>query len=231
MIELTSILFILLFFVFPLPLLAASLGLFTTWNLYNKYSSFKSQPIEGKKNLILSAILFLTNFICSILLGITLSFAVHYFISDNIYLFIFNFLFCSTISLRCFDFTHNIYRLYIFKLKSKDPSIKSHFAIFQGFRSRDGFGLTPVYTDAGTLRLEGNQLAFKGVFLEETFTPANITHMEKKSSEKIRIFSKPNSFKNAEVFLITVKEKFYPFKSRHDRDKIFNQLVRPHSPA
>lgn len=224
MIELTSVLFILLLFVFPLPVLAGSLGLFTTWNLYKKYSSFKAQPTEGKKNLILSSILFLINFICSIFLGITLSFAVHYFIFENIYLFIFNFLFCSTISLRWFDFTHNIYRLFIFKLKPKVPFIKSHFAVCQGFRKRDGFGLIPVYTDAGTLRMEGNQLVFKGVFREETFTPANITHMEKKSSEKIRIFSKPNNFKNAEVFLITLKEKFYPFKSRQDRDLIIANL-------
>ncbi len=224
MIELTSVLFILLLFVFPLPVLAASLGLFTTWNLYKKYSSFKAQPSEGKTNLILSAALFLINFLCSIFLGVTLSFAVHYFIFDNIYLFIFNFLFCSTISLRWFDFTHNIYRLFIFKLKPKDTSIKSHFAVCQGFQTREGFGLTPVYSDAGTLKLEGNQLVFKGVFREETFTPANITHIEKKSSEKIRISSKSNSYKNAEVFLITLKEKFYPFKSRQDRDQIVENL-------
>jgi hypothetical protein len=231
MIELTSVLFILLLFVFPLPVFAASLGLFTTWNLYKKYSSFKAQPTEGKKNLILSAVLFLINFICSIFLGVTLSFAVHYFIFDNIYLFIFNFLFCSTISLRWFDFTHNIYRLFIFKLKPKDTSIKSHFAICQGFRGRDGFGLTPVYTDAGTLRLEGNQLVFKGVFREEKFAPTNITHIEKKSSEKLRIFSKSNNFNNIEVFLITLKEKFYPFKSRQDRDHIFEKLSAQIKPA
>ena len=224
MIELISVLFILLFFVFPLPALAASLGLFTTWNLYKKYTSFKIQPKEGRKNLVLSSVLFLINFICSICLGVTLSFAVHYFIFDSIYLFIFNFLFCSTISLRWFDFTHNLYRLFIFKLKPKDTSIKSHFAVCQGFRARAGFGLTPVYTDAGTLRLEGNKLVFKGVFREETFTSANISHAEKKSSEKIRIFSKPNSLRNAEIFLITLKEKFYPFKSRQDRDQIVDNL-------
>jgi hypothetical protein len=230
MIELTSVLFILLLFVFPLPVLAASLGLFTTWNLYKKYTSFKAQPAEGKKNLILSSLLFLINFICSIFLGITLSFAVHYFIFDNIYLFIFNFLFCSTISLRWFDFTHNLYRLFISKLKPQYTFTTAHFAICQGFRARDGFGLIPVYTDAGTLRLEGNQLVFKGVFREETFNSANISHAEKKSSEKIRIFTKQNSLKNAEVFIITLKEKFYPFKSRQDRDHIFEKLSAPIKP-
>ncbi len=224
MIELTSVLFILLLFVFPLPVLAGSLGLFTTWNLYKKYTSFKTQPAEGKKNLILSAVFFLINFFCSIFLGITLSFAVHYFIFESIYLFIFNFLFCSTISLRWFDFTHNLYRLFIFKLKPQNTFTTAHFAICQGFQARDGFGLTHVYTDAGTLRLEGNQLVFKGVFREETFTSANISHAEKKSSEKIRIFKKPNSLNNSEVFLITLKERFYPFKSRQDRDHIFEKL-------
>ena len=119
MIELTSVLFILLFFAFPLPALAGSLGIFTTWNLYRKYEAFKTQPHEGKKNLILGAALFLINFICSIFLGIAMAFAVYYFIYDNSYLFIFNFLFCSTISLRWFDFTHNLYRWFIFKLQSK----------------------------------------------------------------------------------------------------------------
>jgi len=231
MIELTSVLFILLLFVFPLPVLAASLGLFTTWNLYKKYTSFKAQPVEGKKNLILSSVLFLINFICSIVLGITLAFAVHYFIFDNIYLLVFNFLFCSTISLRWFDFTHNLYRLFIFKLKPKNTTTAAHFAICQGFRKMNGFGLAPVYTDAGILRLEDNQLVFKGVFCEETFTPANITYMEKKSSEKIKIFSKPNGRNNSGVFLVTLKEKFYPFKSRQDRDQIFEKLSAHIKPA
>jgi hypothetical protein len=38
---------------------------------------------------------------------------------------------------------------------------------------------------SGNFRLEGNQLVFKDIFQEETFTPANITPMEKKSSEEI----------------------------------------------
>jgi hypothetical protein len=69
------------------------------------------------------------------------------------------------------------------------------------------------------------------MFQEEIIKPANITYMKKQSSEKIRNFSKPNSFKNAGVFLITLKQKFYPFKSRQDRDRIFKQLVSPHSPT
>ena len=102
MIELTSVLIIMLLFVFPLPVLAISLGLFTTWSLYRKSEAFNNQPSEGKKNLILSLVLFLVNIICSIILGVTLAFGIYYFIFDNFYLLIFNFLFCSAISLRWF---------------------------------------------------------------------------------------------------------------------------------
>ena len=227
MIELTAVLIIILLFVFPLPALAVSLGLFTTWSLYGKYESFNNQPAEGKKNLILSMVLFLINIFCSIILGVTLALGVYYFIYDNFYLLIFNFVFCSAISLRWFDFTYNLYRHFIFKLKPTDTSAQSHFVVCQGFREREhgGFGLIPVYTDTGTLELENNKIVFKGVFREETFSPSNIIHVEKKSSEKIKILSKQNKLTNADRFLITLKDQFYPFKSRPDRDKIFKQMM------
>ena len=227
MIELTAVLIIILLFVFPLPALAVSLGLFTTWSLYGKYESFNNQPAEGKKNLILSMVLFLINIFCSIILGVTLALGVYYFIYDNFYLLIFNFVFCSAISLRWFDFTYNLYRHFIFKLKPTDTAAQSHFVVCQGFREREhgGFGLIPVYTDAGTLELENNKIVFKGVFREETFSPPNIIHVEKKSSEKIKILSKQNKLTNADRFLITLKDQFYPFKSHPDRDKIFKQMM------
>ena len=227
MIELTAVLIIILLFVFPLPALAVSLGLFTTWSLYGKYESFNNQPAEGKKNLILSMVLFLINIFCSIILGVTLALGVYYFIYDNFYLLIFNFVFCSAISLRWFDFTYNLYRHFIFKLKPTDTSAQSHFVVCQGFREREhgGFGLIPVYTDSGTLELENNKIVFKGVFREETFSPSKIIHVEKKSSEKIKILSKQNKLTNADRFLITLKDQFYPFKSRPDRDKIFKQMM------
>ena len=227
MIELTAVLIIILLFVFPLPALAVSFGLFTTWSLYGKYESFNNHPAEGKKNLILSMVLFLINIFCSIILGVTLALGVYYFIYDNFYLLIFNFVFCSAISLRWFDFTYNLYRHFIFKLKPTDTSAQSHFVVCQGFREREhgGFGLIPVYTDSGTLELENNKIVFKGVFREETFSPSNIIHVEKKSSEKIKILSKQNKLTNADRFLITLKDQFYPFKSRPDRDKIFKQMM------
>ena len=227
MFELTAVLIIILLFVCPLPALAVSLGLFTTWSLYGKYESFNNQPAEGKKNLILSMVLFLINIFCSIILGVTLALGVYYFIYNNFYLLIFNFVFCSAISLRWFDFTYNLYRHFIFKLKPTDTSAQSHFVVCQGFREREhgNFGLIPVYTDAGTLELENNKIVFKGVFREETFSPSNIIHVEKKSSEKIKILSKQNKLTNADRFLITLKDQFYPFKSRPDRDKIFKQMM------
>ena len=82
-----------------------------------------------------------------------------------------------------------------------------------------------MYTDSGALCIEGNQLAFKGVFRDETFKPENLIQVEKKSSEKIKIRTQQSGIKNAEVFLLTLKEKFYPFKSRQDRDDIFNNLI------
>ena len=153
----------------------------------------------------------------------------YYFIYDNFYLLIFNFLFCSATSLRRFDFTHNLYRHFIFKLKpfKTDALAQSYFVVCQGLRERDhgSFGLAPVYTDAGTLELEDNKVVFKEVFREETFSPSNIIHVEKKSSEKIKILSKQNHLTNVDMFLIILKDQFYPFKSRPNRDKIFKQLM------
>ena len=224
MIELTSVLIIILFLVFPLPALATSLGLLTTWNLYKKYESFSYQPKDGKRLLIVSMALFLINIICSIFLWIALAFGVYYFIYDDLYLLAFNFLFCSVVSLRWFDFTYHIYRLFIFKLKPPNTLTQSYFVICQGLRQGDGFGLVPVYTDAGALSLGKNIATFKGVFCEEIFSSSNITNVEKKSSEKIKIFTKHSDIKKADIFLITLKDQFYPFKSRQDRDTICKRL-------
>jgi hypothetical protein len=228
MIELASVLIILFLFVFPLPTLITSLGLLTTWGLYRKYETFHNQPLEGKKSLFLGLTMFLANTICSIAMGTALAFGVYYFIYDSFYLLIFNFIFCTAVSLRWFDFTYNIYRLFIFKLKpfKTNALVQSYFVICQGFRERDGkgFGLAPVYTDAGILELHKSKVIFKGVFCEETFGPSNIIKIEAKSSEKLRIHTNQNNPKSPDIYLITLKDQFYPFKSRPDRDKIFHSL-------
>ena len=228
MIELTSVLIIIFLFVFPLPTLVTSLGLVTTWGLYRKYEAFHNQPSEGKKNLILHATLFLVNTICSIFLGIALAFGIFYFIYESFYLFIFNFIFCTSVSLRWFDFTYKLYRLYIFKLKpfKINALTQSYFVVCQAFKERErgGFGMAPVYADAGMLELGKNEVVFKGVFSEKTFSPSNIIDVEKKSSEKIKIHVKQNNLKSPEMLLITLKDQFYPFKSRPDRDEILLHL-------
>ena len=226
MIELAAVLIIMFLFVFPLPALATSLGIFTTWGLYKKYESFNNQPTEGKKNLTLSMALSLANIVCSIILGVGLAFGVYYFIYDSFYLLTFNFLFCFAISLRWFDYTYNLYRHFIFKLNpfTTGTCAQSYFVVCKGFRGRDRGGFGPVYIDAGILGLENNKVVFKGVFREETFSPSNIIHVEKKSSEKIKILLKRKGVKDAELFLIILRDQFYPFKSRPDRDKIINHL-------
>jgi hypothetical protein len=226
MIELTSVLVIILFLIFPLAALAIILGLFTTWALYRKYETFISQPPAGKKHLVLSIVLSLINFVCSIFLGISLAIAIYFLIFDNLYLLIFNFIFCTAVSMRWFDFTYNLYRLFIIKLKpfKTDAFSPQSFVVCQGLKEGTGFGLTPVYIDAGNLGLQENIITFKGVFRDEVFTSSNIDHVEKVSSEKIRIFTKQDDFNRADIFLITLKDQFYPFKSRPDRDKIYQSL-------
>ena len=56
-------------------------------------------------------------------------------------------------------------------------------------------------------------------------------HMDKKFPWKQEMFQNRTALKMWECFLFTLKEKFYPFKSRLDREKIFKQLVKPHSPT
>lgn len=228
MIELASVLFIILLFIFPLPALATSLGLFTAWNLYRKWESFNIQPMEGKKCLALGMALFLVNFICSILLATVLAFVVYSSIYENFYLLIFNFIFCFAISLRWFDFTYNIYRIFINKLNPYINKASANFVVCQGFRERDhgGFGLAPVYTDAGAIEIEEHKISFKGVFSEENITTANILHAEKRSSDKIKVLLRPRNLYSASVLLITLKERFYPFKSRSSRDNIHKHLLK-----
>ncbi len=226
MIELTAVLLIIFIFLFPIPALTLSMGLLTTWILYGKYAFYSNLPPKGKRIHILTLGLFSLNIISSIFLGIALALAVHYLIYENLYLLIFNFLFCFAISLRWFDFTHNLYRQFIYKLKpiKTEGLPQPHFVVCQGFREKDGFGLAPVYIDAGILELENNKVIFSGALGEQIFSPSNIIQIEKKSSEKIKIFIHANKYQQPHIFLITLTEQFYPFKSRVTRDKIFKSL-------
>lgn len=84
--------------------------------------------------------------------------------------------------------------------------------------------MSPVFIDAGVLKLENNDAVFEGVFFTKTFRLGNILHIEKKSSEKIKIYTHPTGTSQPHIFLVFLREQFYPFRSRVDRDKLFEIL-------
>ncbi len=228
MIELAAIILILTFFVFPVHTSAGCLGLYTTWLISKKYESFKNQPLEGKKILVIWLGTFLINLFASLILGVLLAFLIYYLIFDNFYLFLFNFIFCFLISIRWFDFSYKIYQNLIMGLKHFEEKTKGEtfFVICQGFKQRSnwGFGWTPEFTDAGFLNIESNQAEFEGIFRRETFNSKDFSNMERKSSDKIQIFTHDAGIHQSHIFLITLKEQFYPFRSRASRDRIFSNF-------
>mgnify|MGYP006438515027 FL=1 len=84
--------------------------------------------------------------------------------------------------------------------------------------------MSPIFTDAGFLKLENDHAVFNGVFFTKTFRAENILHIEKKSSEKIKIYTHPTGTQQPHIFLVSLREQFYPFRSRVDRDKLFKIL-------
>lgn len=229
MVELLLIGTILLFFIFPLPVAAATLGIWNTWFLYQKYYLFRHQPPEGRKNLWLQLFTYLANFTASLLLGLAIALTVHTLIFTHIYLFVFNFIFCFLISLRWFDFSHLIFRHYILKWKSMpmEESSPEIFVEWLGLQKNPGtgFGWVPVFTDAGLLSLRDSELVLDGVFCKQKFSPATVARVEKKSLDKIRVVLRGKNRLPAEVVVITLKEQFYPFKSREKRDTLYKRML------
>jgi hypothetical protein len=224
MIELAILILILVFFTFPLYTSAGCLGLYTTWFLYEGYESFKNQPLEGKKVLSAIRISFLINFIASLILGAQLAWVIFFFIYDLFHLFIFNFIFCFLISLRWFDFSYRYFQQLIIGRFTEKTTADTFFVTCKGFKKISSFGISPAFTDAGFLKLENNHVAFEGVFFSKTFRPGNILHVEKKSSEKIKVYMHPTGTNQPHIFLVSLREQFYPFRSRVDRDKLFKIL-------
>ncbi len=224
MIELAILILIIGFFIFPLYTSAACLGLFTTRFIFKSYESFKNQPLEGRK--VLSAIRtsFLINFFASLILGGQLAWLIYFFIYDLFYLFIFNFIFCFLISIRWFDFSYRYFQQLIIGLYKKKTTTDTFFVICKGFNKNSGLGMSPAFTDAGFLKLENDHAVFEGVFFNKTFKSENILRIEKKSSEKIKIYTHPSNSKQPHIFLISLREQFYPFRSRTDRDTLFKFL-------
>lgn len=224
MIELAILILIIALFIFPLYTSAGCLGLFTTCFLYKSYESFKNQPLEGKKVLSALRTSFFINFFASLILGAQLAWLISFFIYDLFHLFIFNFIFCFLISIRWFDFSYRYLQQLIIGRFTKEKTADTFFVICKGFTKESSFGMSPAFIDAGFLKLEDNQALFKGVFFTKTFKSENILHIEKKSSEKIKIYTHPTGNKQPLIFLVSLREQFYPFRSRDNRDKLFNAL-------
>jgi len=193
---------------------------------------FKNQPAEGKRVAWLALFTGWINFILSLVLGLTLSLGVYYLITDLFFVFIFNFLFCSLISVRWFDFSHKLFRHLIYRYKGIDGSAAERtpdtvFVMILGLRKSTGWGLglVPVFIDAGTLWLKENRLLFDGVFLHLTLTHEVLEQAEPVSYERIRFSpSRPIVAYKAEAFWLVVRDQFYPFKSRDTRDGLLVRL-------
>jgi len=224
MIELAILILILALFVFPLYTSAGCLGLYTTWLLFKSYESFKNQPLEGKKVLSALRTSFIINFFASLILGAQLAWLIYFFIYDLFHLFIFNFIFCFLISIRWFDFSYRYFQQLIIGRFEKKTTANIFFVTCKGFKKNPSFGMSPTFTDAGFLKLGNNHAVFAGVFFTKTFRLENILHIEKKSSEKIKIYTHPTDTRQPHIFLVSLREQFYPFRSRVDRDRLFKFL-------
>lgn len=241
MLEILIVVFILLVFIFPLKSFAIALGAGTTYILYRGHALYNSQPKEGKPLIWYSTITTFANFFLSMMMGGAMAYLVYFFIISNDYLFLFNLAFCGIISLRWFDYTFKLYRSLALKLKKNSigPSFSSTktsfetepvspvFVMCMGLGKKTGFGLgmVPIYIDSGYLYVKETDLFFDGIFLQHHFDASTVSSAEKISSEKIKIIVNPEKKPfNADELLIILRYRFYPFKTRQARDKIFEIL-------
>ena len=164
MLEFLLIVFIILLFIFPVLALAVLLRLLTTAVLYRKLYLFGHQLTEGKNILVPNGITQCGNFITSIVMAILSSGVVFILIINNILLFAFNMVFCAFVSLRWFDYTHNMHRDAIRKMNPKLPksSNRSVFVVCQGLQSGTGLGggMLPFCTDSGYLSFSKSEIVF-----------------------------------------------------------------------
>lgn len=227
MLELAVVIIILGIFAFPVHASAGCLGLYTTWFLFRCYESFKNQPLVGKRVLSIARTAFFINFITSVVLSVILALLVYVFIFDFFYLFIFNFIFCFLISIRWFDFSYRLFQRLIIRNPENNKTENKFFVICQGFKENPGLGTSPTFTDAGYLTLENNRADFEGTFFKKSFNSKTIHQIDKKSFEKIKIYTIPTNIQEPQVFIISFKDQFYPFRSRGDRDSVISRLSIP----
>jgi len=228
MLEFLFVLYLLFFFIFPLPGLAATLGLATTYGLYGKYHLLCRQPALGRRLLAVHTLLAAVNVLCSAALAFLLALGVHLLIFGSPFLFIFNFIFCAAVSARWFDFTHAAYRR--FALGEKHPPSprprNAAFVVCRGYLPGGMLGWLPAFLDAGLLHAGDAGLVFDGVFTRRALGPETVTAAGKRSLEKIRLTLRPpgGGSHAAEALTLTIKENFYPFRSRDTRNRLLKQL-------
>lgn len=228
MLEFLLILYILLVFVYPLPMLGLALCLGIAYFPYREYQLLTQQPVEGRRIIWLYSVLQSTNWFLSFLLSLAMASGVHLIFVENRYLFLFNLIFSLAISVRWFNFTHKLFRHFISKWLGSSGGPAAVFAVCLGFRDNAGVGFgAPAFMDAGHLLSQGSRVTFSGLLFKHEFLPEEISQVERKSSEKIKVaFSAPPSPLRPDTLLIVLKDQFYPFKSRPVRDEVFRALER-----
>ena len=229
MLEIGITFFILIFFLFPVPGLAASLAMWTGHLIHRELYLLKRQPPPWKKIIWIHFLTETINTVLSFTTAMLLAATVYFLIFDSLRLFLFNFVLCFLISPRWFDFTHALYRRWIFKLKphSSPPGKNSSFCVLMGECSGTGMGrgMKTVFIDSGYACWEGGQLVFEGIIGRRDFTRETVLSVEKIGSEKIKIVpARKNSNDEAEAWVLTIRQQFYPFKMRELRDQWYNQL-------
>ncbi len=167
MLETLIILCILLAFIFPLHFIAITLGAGTTWLIYRGNLFLKRQPKEGQPIIWISLMATAANFLMSLFVGGVMASLVFYIIYDNYYLFLFNFAFCSIISLRWFGFSHKRYMAQVLKIKTRS-------AVPATFKEVNGQGEDPVQRlfamCIGLGKKTGMGLGMVPIFLSGSFT-------------------------------------------------------------
>ncbi|MBI5428224.1 MAG: hypothetical protein HZA02_08110, partial [Nitrospinae bacterium] len=211
----------------PIPglVLTAALGLVHALRL--KYLLLKSQPMAGRKIVYLNVLTRALNLLASAGLSLVMAGAVHLSIADYFYLFLFNSVFCFLVSARWFDFGGRIFRGYILKWSAPRGALAENerevFVMLLGLRNHTGigWGMAPVFLDAGFLRVRSASVFFHGILSTHDFAAETLLRAEKKSFERIRIFpARPVQPHGIDAFLIVVRDRFYPFKSKPARDEI-----------
>lgn len=222
----------------PVPTLALATGLGIGHLFYKQFLLFRFQPASQKKLIWYTLLCNGINFILSLFLAFGMSYAVHYFLTDLFWLFLFNFLFCFAVSIRWFDFSNRLFRFLVHRLSEKHtPSLKTTgntaFVMVYGLRKSIGWGAgwTPVFVDAGDIDLTREILRFKGLFLDLTLNSQSLENAISVSSEQITLIPRrENDYQRAGRYKLVIRDQFYPFRCRETRDLIISRIFPTEKP-